>query len=353
MLQPDRVEISIGAPRLGHMPSLEADTLKVRLPYFSDALKRLIDRYPNLDLLMGSESTMFVPFPMDNTESDSKPIVFKQEAGVFMPDTGHERILRTLEDLSKLASDTNTNICPGTLCEREEIEEVVIFHETAPIISSKGEIIHLRRKFSGLDSVSCSFEDIYLQGGLLTLESLAKLPFFSGEQDRVRDIVRKGVASALASAAPVNLFTKTGNNFQALMGICGESYDPNFFTALSSQTKEPVNIMLFMHRQIGEDFTRLMVLSNLLGFPYQDMQFHGATLGETLKMGLDEVIVQLGDKCGELVSNRRLALQSKLIKATGLWFITNWTEVGVFPASEKPIDRVVITPEYVVASSVV
>jgi predicted amidohydrolase len=169
-------------------------------------VEKVLKEHPQTDLLtLGEHSFYYHPRVAEALEFARK------EDGAIQIAEGQEEVVNALRDLQELARVYKTNICVGTVCEKESVQTVgedgdlSIYHNTAVIINSNGEITQIRRKTTGSES-------------LVILE----------EQEN-NNLVDKTKETAMSTITPVDLLNKNGDQFRVMVCICAERSNKDFY----------------------------------------------------------------------------------------------------------------------------
>ena len=355
VLAPDR-SISIAAIRSGHSLRAEYEVDELIRPF-----EEILHAHPEIDLIAAPEYYFF------NNPNVKTPLKFAYSGNEYLLVSGDPELIEGMNKLTKLAKDTRTSICVGTVCEAEDIEDVQVFHNTAIIIDSDGKIVQLRRKFTGSDSIRFT-DDNYDTNDF----------FWHDENDKYRDgifipdrnfnpsskeerIMVKAMWSAQDSIKPLRLKSKNGEAYSVLVGICAEMHDERF-SMQATDTKTDVLLSVALegdahyteHSELqlfGEidagSLTNKILKYQTDGLPaWEDPLARSREWAENYIRGKDKIISR----------DLNYAKAHNTVSEKGLWVAVDGYEdqAGVFPVSRREsVKTANFTKDYLIVNAVV
>lgn len=171
------------------------------------------------DLLTTGEHTLF--FHPNIAEA----MKFDQdENGKVYCVSGQKEVMDAIVRIQNIARRYKANICLGTVCEQEEVSSndgdiYLIHHNTAIVIDSNGDIVQVRRKTTGSESATETTEQ-----GCMVYEQAKE--------------------SALRTISPIELTNQKGEKFRALVCVCAERSDVQFYERAATADADVLVLMV-------------------------------------------------------------------------------------------------------------
>lgn len=289
---------------------------------------------PSSDFILAGEYSLYFHPNL------AQPLEFEQKDDGYEIVAGQPEVKTAIKRLQDLAKEAGVNLCIGTVCEKEVIDGIPVYHNTAVIIDNSGKIIHLRRKITGSEAIMFLEEKYssdflhksteiqpHRYGEVLLIPGKDVFPQ-TGEQQ----IVAAAFLSALKTIKPIELSTRQGNIFTILVGICAERNEEVFL------------------RQAGP------CLANVIAFVVNEGDDHYTERSKAQFLGNSNKHFVVTDKIQEEWEGSffaEAAVHLGALKPDGVWIASDSCDkgsAGVFPVYDpESIEETTFRSKWVVA----